>query len=62
MCTISHTFVNYYMSAEFMHVLEELMEAFPRTHLFVDSNGHALTPQGFSKWVIRSTEGLFEAH
>ena len=48
------------LSAEFMHVLEESMEAFPRTHLFVDSNGHALTPQGFSKWVIRSTKGLFD--
>ena len=48
------------LSAEFMHVLEESMEAFPRTHLFVDSNGHALTPQGFSKWVIRSTEVLFD--
>ena len=48
------------LSPEFMQVLLESMEAFPRTHLFVDSKSHAHTPQSFSKWVIRSTEGLFE--
>ena len=48
------------LSPEFMQVLLESMEAFPRTHLFVDNKGHAHTPQSFSKWVIRSTEGIFE--
>jgi hypothetical protein len=45
---------------EFMRAMEESLALFPRTHLFVDSNGHPFTPQGFSKWVIRTTEGMFD--
>jgi hypothetical protein len=43
----------------FMNVLKESLSRWPRQQLFVDSLGHPLTNQSFSKWVIRTTGRLF---
>ena len=44
---------------EFMGMLKDSLARWPRTHLFVDSNGNGFTPGGFSKWVIPTTARLF---
>jgi hypothetical protein len=47
------------LSSEFMSVLRDSLARYPRSHLFVDSNGRPFTNQGFSKFVIRCTKRIF---
>ena len=44
---------------EFMSVLRVSLERWPRDHLFVDGSEKSYDGPGFSKWVIRTTSGLF---
>jgi hypothetical protein len=44
---------------EFMGMLKDSLARWPRTHIFVDSNGNGYTPGGFSKWVRRTIARLF---
>ena len=44
---------------DFMQVLIESLQRWPRVHLFVDAKGQAYKNNGFSKWVRRTTARLF---
>ena len=44
---------------EFMGMLKDSLARWPRTHIFVDSNGNGYTPGRFSKWVRRTIARLF---
>lgn len=45
---------------EFMAALRMSLDRWPRDHLFVDDKGQGYGRKGFSKWVRRTTERLFE--
>ena len=44
----------------FLRILECSLERHPREFLFVNTKLDAFTPQGFSTWVRRTTEELFD--
>jgi hypothetical protein len=47
------------LSEEFMAVLCNSLERWPRESAFIDTKGQAYTNKGFSKWVRRATAHLF---
>jgi hypothetical protein len=47
------------LPSDFMQVLQDSLNRWPRDYLFVNDKDQAYTNSGFSKWVIRTTGRLF---